>query len=139
MYPKDNAESWQQIHELIKDAYPDDGVWPQWKKMARDFISELEAHGLAEHFRIGQSHSTIVFSTLEHHQLGWKPRVMLEFDPRKKTVRIAYSCRFLVYGPPITEETFPISAGIPNTLRYLRHLWAETKSTESLPKALDIA
>jgi hypothetical protein len=138
MYPRDNLESWQHIHEFI-DEFPDDVHWSQWKPMVRDVVSSLEARDLAALFRIGQSMHHIIFSTLEHHGLTSEPRVTLEFHPTGQAVRVTYSCSNLHFGEALSEECVPITAAVPSTLGFLRRLWSETKPTSEIPAALNTA
>jgi len=135
MFPKDNPESWQHIHEFV-DEFPDDDYWSKWKPMVRGVVSTLEARGLIPLFRIGQSMHHILFSTLDHHRLASEPRVTLEFHPKDQTVRIAYSCSNLYFSEPISQETIPIAAAMPSILGYLRRLWIETKPATPIPDGL---
>jgi hypothetical protein len=135
-HPKDNPESWQDIHHFIAE-YPDDANWSRWKSMVSDAVSALEARGLVELFRIGQSMHHVIISTLEHHRITSEPRVTLSFNAKEETVRVAYSCSNLWFNAPLSEETVQISAAVPTTLRYLRRLWSETKPATSIPDALN--
>jgi hypothetical protein len=138
MFPRDNFESWQHIHEFI-DEFPDDVHWSQWRPMVRDVVSSLEARGLVALFHIGRSMHHIIFSTLEHHGLTSEPRVTLEFHPPEQAVRVAYSCSNLHFGEPLSEECVPITAAVPSTLSFLRRLWSETKPTSEIPDAPNTA
>ena len=135
MWPKDNVESWQDIHGFIAE-FPDDAYWSQWKSMARQVVSALESHGLVALFRIGQSMHQIIFSTLDHHRLTSEPRVTLEFDPKEQIVRVAYSCTNIGFNEPLVEQRVPISAAVSATLDYLRRLWTETKPDAPIPDEL---
>ena len=135
MFPKDNPESWQDIHRFV-DEFPDDAYWSKWKPMVLGVLSMLESRGLAPLFRIGQSMHHILFSTLDHHRLTSEPRVTLEFHPNEQTVRIAYSCSNLEFNEPLSQETIPIAAAMPLVLGYLRRLWSETKPATPIPDVL---
>jgi hypothetical protein len=138
MFPRDNAESWQQIYQFI-DEFPDDAYWSQWKPMVRDFVSTLDARGLVTSFRVGQSMHHIIFSTIDHHRLTFEPRVTLEFDPKERTVRVAFSYSNLHFHEPQSQETVPLSTAVSSTLGYLRRLWCETKPATPIPDALNVA
>lgn len=135
MFPKDNLESWQQIHDFISE-YPEDDYWSKWKPMVRNVVSALDGLGLASSFRIGQGMHHVIFSTLDHHRLSNEPRVILEFHPKDQAVRIAYSCSNLFFSQPLSEETVPVPDAVPTIIRYLRRLWQETKPDTSLPEPL---
>lgn len=119
MWPKDNPESWQQIHEFIAE-FPDDEYWSQWKPMVRDVVLSLEARGLASLFRIGQGMHHIIFSTSERHGLTSEPRVTLEFHPKEQIIRVAYGRTNLYFSEPLSEDRVSPSAALPGILRYLR-------------------
>ena len=138
MWPKNNPESWRQIHEFIAK-FPDDDYWSKWKPMVRGVVSELEVRGLAPLFRIGQSMHHIIFSTVDHHRLSSEPRVTLEFLPKEQNVRVAYSSANLYFSEPLSEERVTSSAAVPCILRYLRRLWSETKPDIQMPDALNAA
>jgi len=138
MWPKDNAESWKQIHEFIEE-YPDDEVWSEWKRMALAVVTDLENRKVAPFFRIGMSIHEVILSTLDHHRLKFEPRVMLRFQPREQLIRIAYGYRNSIYGEPVTEERLAPADAIPALLRQLRRLWRETKPATPVPDALDEA
>jgi hypothetical protein len=137
MWPKDNSESWLQIHEFI-DEFPDDDDWSKWKPMARELVSDLERRGLIPYFRIGQSMHHIIFSTADHHGLTEEPRVTLEFHPNDRSVRIAYSRSNLYFNQPLADECVPFAAVIPRTLGYLQRLWKETNPSASIPGGLNV-
>jgi hypothetical protein len=137
MWPKNNPESWRQIHGFITE-FPDDDYWSKWKPMVRGVVSELEVRGLAPLFRIGQSMHHIIFSTVDHHRLSSEPRVALEFLPKEQIVRVAYLCANLYFSEPLSEERVPPTAAMPCVLRYLRRLWSETKPNIQMPDALDV-
>lgn len=136
MWPKDNPESWQQIHEFI-DEIPDDDYWSKWKPMVREVVSALEARGLVTLFRIGQSMHHIIFSTSDRHGLTSEPRVTLEFHPKEQVVRVAYSCSNLYFAEPLSEERVGVSAAAHSILAYLRRLWSESKPSTPIPDALN--
>lgn len=138
MFPKDNSESWQHIHEFV-DEFPDDAYWSTWKPMVRDIVSTLEARGLAPLFRIGQSMHHIIFSTLDHHRLTSEPRVTLEFLPKEQIVRVAYGRANLYFSEPLSQERVAPSFAVPSILGYLRRLWSETKPDIQIPDALNAA
>lgn len=138
MWPKNNPESWQKIHEFIAE-YPDDDYWSRWKAMALEVVSGLETRGLASLFRIGQGMHHIMFSTAERHGLTTEPRVTLEFLPKEQIVRVAYGCTNLYFSEPLSEERVPPSSAVPTTLGYLRRLWRETKPDTHIPDALNAA
>lgn len=137
MWPKNNPESWQRIHEFIAE-YPDDDYWSRWKSMVRDVVSALEARGLASLFRIGQGMHHIILSTLEHHGLTSEPRVTLEFHPKEQIVLVAYGCTNFAFSEPVSEERVAPSAAVPTVLHYLRRLWCETKPDTQIPDALKV-
>jgi hypothetical protein len=134
-HPKDNPESWQDIHHFIAE-FPDDANWSGWKLMVSNVVSALESRGLVELFRVGQSMHHVIISTLEHHQLTSEPRVTLSFNAKEQSVRVAYSRSNLWFNEPLSEETVQISVAVPTTLRYLRRLWNETKPSVPIPNVL---
>lgn len=138
IWPKDNPESWQKIHEFIAE-YPDDVYWSRWKWMANHVVSGLEARGLASLFRIGQGMHHIMFSTTERHGLGTEPRVTLEFHPREQIVRVAYGYSNLYCSEQLSEERVALADAVPTILHYLRQLWSETKPDTQMPDALSRA
>ncbi len=135
MWPKDNPESWKQIHEFI-DEFPDDAYWSAWKSMVRDVVTKLEERDLVPLFRIGQSMHHIIFSTVDHHRLTSEPRVTLEFNPKDQTVRVAYSSANLYFSEPLSENRVSVTACLGTTLDYLRRLWTDTKAGTPVPDAL---
>jgi hypothetical protein len=137
MLPKDNPESWQQIHEFIA-SYPDNAVWQDWKQIAREIISALESLELVSKFRIGQSMSHIIFSTLNNHRVFGEPHVTLSIHAKQKTVRVAYSRTNLHFNSSISEDTYPVATAIPGILNYLRRLWNETKPESLIPDSLKV-
>jgi hypothetical protein len=136
MWPKDNPESWRQIHEFIAE-FPDDDYWSRWKAMASDVVLGLEARGLASLFRIGQGMHHIMFSTVERHGLTTELRVTLELLPREQIVRVAYGCTNLYFSEPLSENRVSPTAAVPTTLGYLRRLWSETRRDTDIPDALN--
>jgi hypothetical protein len=138
MVPKDNPESWRHIHEFIEE-FPEDKYWSRWKPMVRDVIIALEARGLAEHFRIGQSMHHIIFSTADGHRLTTEPRVTLEFHPNEQRVRVAYSRANLDFNEPDSEESVDAPSAVPSVLLYLRRLWNETRPDIPMPDTLKAA
>lgn len=136
MWPKNNLESWQRIHEFIAE-FPDDDYWSRWKSMVRDVVSALETRGLGSLFRIGQGMHHIILSTSEHHRLASEPRVTLEFHPKEQIVRVAYGCTNLAFNEPLSEERVAPSAAVPTILHDLRRLWSETKPDTQIPDALE--
>jgi len=136
MFPKDNLESWQHVHDFVSE-FPEDDYWSKWKPMVRSVISELESRSLGASLRIGQSMHHIIFSTLDHHRLKDEPRVTLEFHPEEQTVRITYSCSNLHFKEPMSQETVPVSDAISTILTYLRRLWKETKPDVEIPDRLN--
>jgi hypothetical protein len=135
MWPKNNPESWQQIYKFIEE-YPNDAIWSDWKQIARNIISSLESLGLSSEFRIGQSMSHIIFSTLDHHQVFGHPHVTISIRPNEKTVRVAYSTKNIHFNSSIAEDVYSVAAVIPGILSYLRRLWIDTKSESAIPDAL---
>ena len=138
MFPKDNPESWQRIHEFI-DEFPDTPHWSQWKPLVRSVISDLESRGLSTLFRVGQSMHHILFSLVEHHRLVSEPHVTLEFHAEPQTVRVAYGYTNLHFGEPAAEEVVPVASAIPSILAFLRRLWGEARPGISVPDALTVA
>ena len=138
MFPKSNAESWQQIHEFI-DEFPENDYWSQWKSMVLVILSKLEARGMTSLFRIGLSMNHVLFSTLDHHRLTSEARVTLEFHPKDQSVRVAYSNWNVSFREPISEETIPISGALPRIREYLQRLWSETKPMTPIPHGLNVA
>ena len=138
MFPKDNPESWQRIHQFI-DEFPDTPHWSQWKPLVRSTVAELEERGLSTVFRVGQSMHHILFSLVEHHRLTSEPRVTLEFHPASQTVRVTYSYTNLYFHEPAAEEVVPVASAIPNILAFLRRLWGEAKPGIPTPNALIVA
>jgi hypothetical protein len=135
VFPKDNLESWQQIHDFISE-FPDDDYWSKWKPMVREVVLALEARGFSSSFRIGQSMHHIIFSTIGHHRLKDEPRVTLEFHPKDQAVRIAYSCSNLYFNEPLSQETVSMPNAVPSIIRYLQRLWQETKPDTQAPQSL---
>jgi hypothetical protein len=135
MFPKNNSESWQQIHEFIGEL-PDDAVWLDWKKIARGIVSSLESLCLVSEFRIGQSMGNFIFSTLDHHQVFGHRHVTISIRPDKKTVHVAYSTKSIFFKSFIAEDTYPVAEVIPGILSYLRRLWIDTKPELPIPDAL---
>jgi len=131
--PKDNLESWQDIRGFIAEHPDDDDYWSEWKPMVRECILALEAHGLAKHFRVGQSMHDIILSTAHHHRLTSEPRVTLVFQPRERSVRIAYSYAHIAFSETVSQDTVPIASAPSNILVFLRRLWTETHPTEPFP------
>jgi hypothetical protein len=103
MPPKNNPESWQQIHEFIVE-FPNDATWSDWKQIARNIVTSLESLGLISQFRIGQSMSNIIFSTLEHHQVFGHRHVTISIRPDEKTVHVAYSTKSILFKSFIAED-----------------------------------
>jgi hypothetical protein len=136
MYPKNNPESWQRIHEFVDWFSDDDPHWSRWKPMVRRVLLELEQRGLVSLFRAGQSMHHIMFSTLDHHGLEAEPRVTLEIHVERGLVRVAYSTANLYFCEPLAEEYVPVEGATAATLAYLRRLWIETKAGQPLPDAL---
>lgn len=138
MYPKDNTESWHQIHGFVDWFSDADPHWSRWKPMVRRVVSDLEQRGLVPLFRIGQSMHHIILSTLDHHGLEREPRVTLEFKVQDGLVRVAYSDANLYFNEPSSEESVPFEAAAPTIVSYLRRLWIETKAGQSVPDALSV-
>lgn len=137
MWPKDNLESWKQIHKFIAD-YPDDEHWATWKSMAREIVSSLENLGLVPLFRVGQSMHHIIFSTKDQHRLTGEPHVTLQLDPTQRMVLVAYSYTNIGFNEPLASETVDVASCLSTILRYLRRLWVETKPDESIPDSLNV-
>ena len=135
--PKDNLESWQDIRRFIAE-FPDDDYWSKWKPMVRGVVSDLEARGLSQFFRIGQSMHHIIFSTVNHHRLSSEPRVTMEFLPKEQIVRVAYSCANLWFNEPVSEDRVAPPLAVSIMLRYLRRLWSETKPETPMPGVLNL-
>ena len=104
--------------------------------MAREVVSALQNRGLAEHFRVGQSMHQIIFSTADRHGLSTEPRVTLEFYPKEQQVRVAYSHANIGFNEPDSEERIDVPSATSCALRYLQHLWSETRSDIQIPDAL---
>ncbi len=104
--------------------------------MAREVVTALDARGLTEHFRLGQSMHQIIFSTSDHHGLTTEPRVTLEFCPKEQQVRVAYSHANIGFNEPDSEERVDVPTATSCALRYLRRLWSETRSDIQIPDAL---
>lgn len=136
MGPKDNPESWRQIHEFIA-SFQDDRCWSTWKLMVTDVVCALEARGLAAYFRIGQSLHHIMLSTSEHHGLTSEPRVTLIFHSKDNSACVAYGCTNLHFSAPLSEDRVPPAEAVPRILHHLRRLWRETRPEYPIPDALN--
>ncbi len=129
--PKDNLESWEDIHNFIDSLHGDDH-WSRWRPMARSIVDALEARGLAPMFRIGQSMHTIILSTSPHFGLTLEQlRVRLDFYPDEQVVHVAYGP-----GSPEIEETVALPDALTRVLHYLQRLWSETKPDVQMPDGL---
>lgn len=136
-YPKNNLESWADIHAFVA-SFPDDEYWSEWKPIAEGVISNLESHGLATFFRVGQSMHHIIFSTLDHHNLVDEPRVTIEFQAMEKLVHVAYSTSNLYFQPPVLEQCVEVPNAVSTVFAYLRRLWLEAKPNLPLPSPLAV-
>lgn len=115
--------------------------------MVRQVVSDLEARGLSEHFRIGQSMHDIIISTADHHRLTSEPYVTLEFYPEEHQVRVAYSCAYPGINEPgakprcamqpDAEERVDMPLATSRVLHYLRRLWSESKGDVQVPDGLN--
>jgi histone acetyltransferase (RNA polymerase elongator complex component) len=137
-FPQDNPESWRDIRSFIAE-YPDTKDWIEWKRIARDIVESLASDGLDVSFRIGQSMSHIIFSTLEHHRLEREPRVTLEIRSAEKKVKIAYSDANLWFNATTDEKVVAASDAPFEVKKMLRRLWTTTRPIQELPDALKTA
>jgi hypothetical protein len=123
--------------EFIEE-FSDDATWPDWKQIARNIVTSLESMGLISQFRIGQSMSNIIFSTLDHHQVFGHRHVTISMRPDEKTVHVAYSTKSILFKSFIAEDTYPVAEVIPDILSYLRRLWIDTKPELPIPDVLKL-
>jgi hypothetical protein len=117
---------------IIKD-------WIEWKRIAHDLVESLASDGLDASFRIGQSMSHIIFSTIDHHRLEREPRITIEIKGATKEVRIAYCDANIWFNGSIEEKIVSESEALLEMKIALRKLWNATKPTDELPKSLKSA
>jgi hypothetical protein len=128
-----NIQSWAEISEFI-EGFPDPS-WTDWKLLARRFIQcGLDRH-FERHFRAGQSMSTLVFSTLDHHGALHEALVKVFLLP-PDTVKLVYQpATPASKGDTRLEYELAFDEAMPTFQRFLNHLW-ETTLSEPLPSEM---
>lgn len=108
--------------------------WADWLAMAKPIVAGLERAGLSDAFRAGSSMDLLIFSTLDHHDLGDSIHVEVRPEPAIRSVRIAMGRQCLHYDPPDLEQVVvPFSDCLPVIIDYLRRLWLATKPHIAFP------
>jgi len=135
IWPTDNLDSWRRIQPFISE-FPDNEDWREWKRIAKLIVDSVGNDDIKSAFRVGQSMSHIILSTLDHHRLTDEPRVTLEIHAPKNEVRIAYGTANLWFFEATEEKTVSV-ANAPNEIRmFLKKLWCATKNGMPLPNTL---
>ena len=125
-----NIQSWAHLCEFI-ERFPDPSG-ADWKRLARRFIQWGLDRSFDRHFRAGQSMSTLVFSTLDHHGALYEPLVMVSLLP-PETMKLVYSPATPAgKGDTRLEYELAFDEAMPTFQRFLNHLWELTMS-EPLP------
>jgi hypothetical protein len=125
-----NLESWGYICEFIED-FPDPS-WADWKRLARRFIQHGLDRNFNRHFRAGQSVSTFVFSTLDHHGLEGEACVSVSLQPPDTLKLVYWPATPSIKGDKRLEYELKFDEAMPTFQRFLNHLWGMTMS-EPLP------
>jgi len=115
IWPIDNLDSWRRIQPFISE-YPDNEDWREWKRIAKLIVDSVGSDDIKSAFRVGQSMSHIILSTLDHHRLTDEPRVTLEIHAPKSEVRIAYGTTNFWFFEATEEKTVSV-ANAPNEIR----------------------
>ena len=125
-----NIASWVDIGRFIEE-YPDSS-WAKWKTMARRFVKFALDRNFNRHFRAGQSMSTLVFSTLDHHGLRHDACVSVSLRP-PDTIHLSYAPSIpAVKGDSELTYELPYDEAVVTFQRFLNHLWEMTVD-EPLP------
>lgn len=135
MWPPNNRESWAHLRQTL-DWLADGAGWTEWLALAKPIVAGLERAGLSDAFRAGSSMDLLIFSTLDHHDLGDSLRVEVRPEPAFHSVRIAMGKQCLHYDPPDLEQVVvPFSDCLPVIMDHLRRLWVATKPHAPFPSA----
>jgi hypothetical protein len=105
--------------------------------MARPIVADLERAGFSDAFRAGSSVDLLIFSTLDHHDLGDSLRVEVRPEPATQSVRVTLGTQCLHFDPMDVEQVLiPFSGSLPVIIDFLRRLWLATKPDVPLPPAI---
>lgn len=125
--------SWDDLGKFInRFDYPN---WEGWKHLADRFMNHCIERQFNRYFRAGQSMTTLVFSTLDHHGLQDEPRVNVVLHPPDK-LELSYYPGLPVRGADNElEYELNFETGVATFQRFLNHLW-EMTMPEPLPADL---